>query len=102
MSNGFGMNEVGSACQSCPSAGEPVSSPADDDEDLERHWIEIELVGDDDQPIPGEQYCVTLPDGVQVFGFLDSKGRARLTGLESGGNCKVTFLDMDREAWESA
>lgn len=74
-----------------------------DDDDEERTWIEIELVDEDDQPVPGEKYRVTLPDGSTVAeGTLDQNGYARVDGIEEPGNCKVTFPNLDKEAWEKA
>ncbi|UCC98956.1 MAG: hypothetical protein JSW66_03530 [Phycisphaerales bacterium] len=62
-------------------------------------WIEIELVGEDDEGIPGEKYRITLPDGSVAEGTLDEKGLARVEGFEKG-TCKVCFPDLDKEAWE--
>jgi len=62
-------------------------------------WIEIELVGEDDEPIPGEKYRITLPDDTVADGTLDEKGIARVDGFEKG-TCKVCFPDLDKEAWE--
>jgi len=73
---------VGSATQSCPLV-----------------WIEIELVDEENQPVPGEQYRIELPDGSVVEGSLDSQGKARRDGIPPG-NCKVTFPNLDKEAWE--
>jgi hypothetical protein len=62
-------------------------------------WIEIELVGEDDEGIPGEKYKITLPDESVAEGTLDEKGFARIEGFEKG-TCKVCFPDIDKEAWE--
>ena len=63
-------------------------------------WIEIELVGEDDQPIPGERYRITLPDGKTVAeGTLDDKGWARVAGFDPG-SCRISFPNLDKEAWE--
>lgn len=63
-------------------------------------WIEIELVGMDDSPIPGMPYEIVLPDGKTVDkGATDSHGKARLTGLPSG-NCLISFPELDQDAWE--
>jgi len=63
-------------------------------------WIEIELVGEDDQPIPGERYRIKLPDGETVAeGTLDDKGWARVAGFDPG-SCQVCFPGLDEEAWE--
>jgi hypothetical protein len=73
-----------------------------EEEEKKTSWIEIELVGEDDGPVPGEKYRITLPDGETVAeGTLDNKGLARVEGFEAG-TCKVSFPDLDKEAWEKA
>lgn len=62
-------------------------------------WIEIELVGEDDEGIPGEMYKITLPDDSVAEGTLDENGFARIEGFEKG-TCKVCFPDLDQDAWE--
>ncbi len=62
-------------------------------------WIEIQLLGEDDSPIPEEKYRVVLPDGVLQEGKLDAEGLAKLEEIPSG-NCKICFPDLDEEAWE--
>ena len=62
-------------------------------------WIEIELVDEDDQPVPGEKYKVTLPDESVATGTLDENGFARIDGIESG-TCQITFPNLDKDAWE--
>jgi hypothetical protein len=64
-------------------------------------WIEIELIGMDDKPIPGEKYRITLPNGSFVEGKLDDQGCARVEGFRRGA-CQITFPDLDGEAWEDA
>ncbi len=64
------------------------------------HWIEIQLLGDDDQPVPWERFTVRLPDGQLVPGYLDEHGLARLAALRQAGLCEVCFPDLDREAWQ--
>jgi hypothetical protein len=73
---------VGSAVQSCPIV-----------------WIEIELVDEEGQPVPGEAYRVELADSSVMEGSLDLRGKARFDGIKQG-NCKVTFPNLDKEAWE--
>ncbi len=78
------------------------SAPAEsatEEEAEETSWIEIELVGEDDKPIPGEKYKISLPDGAVDEGTLDHKGFARVEGFKSG-TCKVTFPSLDQDAWE--
>jgi len=76
----------------------PPETP--EEEEKKTSWIEIELVGEDDQPIPGEKYRIKLPDGETVAeGTLDHKGFARVEGFEPG-TCQVCFPNLDKEAWE--
>jgi len=79
----------------------PHKAPQTKEEKEEKKsWIEIELVDEEDHPVPGERYLVTLPDGETVAeGTLDEKGRARVDGIEPG-TCKITFPELDASAWE--
>jgi hypothetical protein len=63
------------------------------------HWVEIQLVGEDGEGIPGQRYRIVAPDGVEWRGFTDSLGVARLSRIP-GGTCEVFFPDLDAEAWE--
>ena len=64
-----------------------------------RHWIEIELVGEDDHPIPNEKYKVILPDGSSKEGELDQNGWARIED-DPAGECEISFPKLDKESWE--
>ena len=64
-----------------------------------KSWIEIKLVDEDDQPVQGERYRIELPDGTVRQGTLDSKGQAHIGGIDPG-NCKITFPNLDKDAWE--
>jgi type VI secretion system secreted protein VgrG len=73
---------------------------SDEDRDKKKSWIEIELVDDHKDPVPGEKYRITLPDGETVAeGTLDEKGLARVDGIEPG-TCQITFPDLDKDAWK--
>ncbi|MGH1331707.1 MAG: hypothetical protein ACRBBK_12560 [Paracoccaceae bacterium] len=64
-------------------------------------WIEIELVGEDDQPIPNARYVIAGPDkSVVMRGRLNSKGLARKDRLEPG-TYMVNFPEFDKDAWEA-
>lgn len=81
---------------------EPHKPPAGEEEkELKTSWIEIEMVGEDGKPRPGERYQITLPDGTVASGTLDEKGVGRVDGFEPGA-CKITFPDLDKDAWEPA
>jgi hypothetical protein len=73
--------DVGSPVQSCP-------------------WIEIELVDEDNQPVPGEKYRVEQSNGKIIEGSLDSQGFVHLTVVR--GTCRITFPNLDMDAWEWA
>jgi hypothetical protein len=67
-----------------------------------KSWIEIELVDEDNHPVAGEAYKVVLPDGeTSAEGTLDSEGLARIEGIDPG-TCKITFPNLDKNAWRRA
>jgi type VI secretion system secreted protein VgrG len=86
--------------KSAPQA--PPHKPPKTDEEKEKSWIEIELVDESDQPVPGQRYEITLPDGSVAKGTLDEKGFARVEGIDPPGTCQVCFPELDKEAWEKA
>jgi hypothetical protein len=77
----------------------PFKPPKEEEKKEELSWIEIEMVDEDDEPVPGEKYKITLPDDSVAEGTLDGKGFARIDGIESG-TCKITFPELDKDAWE--
>jgi hypothetical protein len=66
----------------------------------QKHYVEIELLGEDDRPVPGEEYRITLPDGRVVTGQLNVLGKAYVPDIPDLGNCQITFPALDNEAWE--
>ncbi len=83
-----------------PSPEAPRHAPESEESREKKSWIEIELVDEEGNPVAGERYRVTLPDGSTVAeGTLDDKGFAHIGNIDPG-TCKVTFPDLDREAWE--
>jgi uncharacterized protein (DUF2345 family) len=77
--------------------------PPESEEEAEKKtaWIEIELVDEEDEPVPGEKYEVKLPDGSVAKGTLDGDGFARIDGIEPG-TCEISFPKLDKDAWEKA
>jgi len=86
-----------------PEPAPPHRAPVtDEDRQRQRSWIEIDLVDEENNPVPGERYRITLPDGETVAeGTLDENGFARVDGIEPG-TCRVCFPEIDRDAWERA
>jgi len=77
----------------------PTHNPASPENKDKKHKIDIELLDDQGKPVPGEAYKITLPDGTTVAdGTLDEKGRARVENIDPG-TCKVTFPNLDKNAW---
>jgi len=81
----YSADEPGKTSEHCPYAN--------------KTWIEIQLIGEDDKPIPDAKYRVELPDGTVEEGTLDREGVAGFFGLDQG-NCKITFPALDQDAWE--
>lgn len=63
-----------------------------------RTWIAIELIGEDEQPVPGMAYAVTLPGGTVKEGKLDDQGSAVFMEVPPG-TCTVSFPELDQDAW---
>ncbi len=80
-------------------ASEPVEPATPREPELS--WIEVELVGEDDSPIPGERYRLTLGNGRVLEGSLDAQGRARIEQV-TPGSFDLTFPGLDEEAWNRA
>jgi hypothetical protein len=80
-------SEYGQVVQECPL-----------NKKTEKTWIAIELIGEDDKPVPGAAYRIILVDGTTSEGTLDSKGSARVDGIDPG-TCVVTFPKLDQDAW---
>jgi hypothetical protein len=66
------------------------------------HYVEIELVGEDDVPIPGARYRVELPNGTVRQGRTNDAGAARIEDIPRAGSCKISFPDLDADAWQPA
>jgi hypothetical protein len=83
----FGANPPGVAVQPCPPQSQAIT-----------YWLEIELIGEDDLPIPWTRYSVVLPNGETTNGYLDGDGYARFERLLVAGTCQVIFPELDEDA----
>lgn len=88
----FSDKRVGTAVQECP-LRKQQAAPA--------HWIELELLGEDDAPIPHAAYEVRMPDGSVAKGFLDDTGFIRIPKVAGEGTCQVLFPELDAKAWST-
>jgi hypothetical protein len=78
--------------QSCGAAPAPDASVISKDK---KSWIAIQLVDQNNRPVPGETYRIKLPDGSTVEDDLDKNGSARITGIDAG-TCQVSFPNLDK------
>ena len=90
--NAFALTQYGSTAPTAATQPEKAKEKKD--------WIEIILVGTDGKPIPDVRYRITPPGGDPIKeGRLNEHGQAGYYQIKAG-NCKITFPDLDKEAWE--
>lgn len=58
--------------------------------ELVKTWIAIQLLDENDQPVPNEDYIIVLPDGTEIHDKLDASGYAYFGDLDPG-QCSVAF-----------
>jgi len=77
--------------------GDPVSPSQMRAKIAATTWIEVEIVFDDGTPYDGS-CAIEIPGGRTITGPPDANGVQRLEMLEPG-SCKVSFPDLDADAW---
>lgn len=82
-----------------PPAPEREYSPEGPIAEVAESFITIQLAGEDGAGIPGMRYRVLLPSRTIREGTLDGSGTATVRGKFSG-TCKVSFPELDANAWE--
>jgi len=88
------------AAAAAAAAEAPSHDSASEENKEKKSWIEIEMIDEQDKPVAGEKYRITLPDGTTIDeGTLDEKGCARVENIDPG-SCKITFPNLDQDAWE--
>lgn len=81
----------------------PTAVPFEPSEiDEQAHWVEICVIGEDDQAIAGILCEITLPSGKVVRRSTDRFGLVRIEGITSAGDCSLTLPALDQSAWEPA
>ncbi len=93
------LQTIGAAVRQSAATNAPTHNALAEENKEKKSWIEIELVDEAGKPVPGEPYRITLPDGTVADGTLDEKGFARVDHIDPG-SCKVTFPNLDKEAWK--
>lgn len=91
---------TGSASQTGPDSRELRELAEPVEEIVQRYRLLIELVDESELPVPQVAYRVIDGDGREHRGRLDEAGRAEVLGLRSEAPCKVSFPDLDGEAWD--
>ena len=85
-----------------PTFSKPTHKPNHPKNKDKESWIELVLTDEDDNPVAGERYRVTLPDGNTISeGTTDSDGYAKVTNIDPG-NCKITFPELDGRSWDAS
>jgi hypothetical protein len=92
------------ACDSSGPRGSP-EAPAEEPPapskgpSKENHWVGIQLIDEDGDPVPNAKFKVTLPDGSIKKGSLDDQGMARFGGIDPG-QCQISFPEIDAKEWK--
>jgi hypothetical protein len=79
------------------SASAPTAQGAGTPPTPVKTWIQLQLVGEDGAPIPGEAYAIRLPGGQVREGVLDARGTAYFDDLDPG-QCEISWPNLDKEA----
>jgi len=79
--------------------GDLADNPIEEDE---WHWVEIELLDDEDEPISGVGVEIELPDGRTRTGTTNQFGLVRVESISTAGPCKVRFPRLDARAIEAS
>ena len=59
--------------------------------------MDIELLDNDGNPIPDQEFRLTLPDGRVIEGKLDADGRAGVDGVIPGEG-KLEFPNLEEDS----
>jgi hypothetical protein len=63
-------------------------------------WIEVRLVDQEGNAVPGERYQIRLPDASLMEGMLDDTGKVRFED-NVPGQAIVTFPEIDARGWNA-
>jgi type VI secretion system secreted protein VgrG len=68
---------------------------------VKTHWIEIEVVDQDGNPLRGKFYRIKTPNGQVAESFTDEHGKAKIEHIDSG-TCEISFPEIDENDVEPA
>jgi type VI secretion system secreted protein VgrG len=77
----------------------PAHKPDSEENKEKTAYIAVKLVDEAGEPVPGELCRITFPDGSYTECALDEKGFLRVDHIDPG-TCKITFPNLDQNAWE--
>jgi type VI secretion system secreted protein VgrG len=98
---GSGDGQLGSGGGASAIPSPAPAPPPHQSDPAKTHWIEVELVDQDNHPAAGVRYEIKLPTGQMSSGYLDEHGKARIEGTDSG-SCEISFPQLDKNDWEPA
>ncbi|OVZ65507.1 hypothetical protein CDO46_06055 [Pigmentiphaga sp. NML030171] len=78
---------------------EPTHDPTSEENQDKTHYIEVQLLDEEGQPVTGERVKFKLPNGKTATRSTDQEGVARVARLDPG-NCEISFPGLDDSAWE--
>lgn len=70
--------------------------------DERAHWVEVCIVGENDEPLPGVACEITLPSGKVVRRRSDRHGLVRIEGITTPGACSLSLPGRHENAWAPA
>ena len=88
-------SQMGQMAESSPN--QQMIKPCDD----QKTWVEVELVDENNKPVPNRAYRVKLPDGSVMTGNLDDQGKVRFDSIIPG-TCQIEFPDIHLKEWQPA
>jgi hypothetical protein len=75
-----------------------AAGPAGRVSDTKVTWVEVVMVDENEKPMSGIRYKLSITDGTMREGTLDSNGSVRINGIDPG-TCELTFPDVDAREW---
>ena len=85
-----------------PTYKHPTHKPNNKKNEDKKSWIALTLVDELGNPVAGQKYRVTLPDGHTLAeGTTDAEGNAKVSNIDPG-SCKITFPNLDQDVWDEA